>query len=810
MRDGDYKWDASMTFEAKVTINGIEYDPLSWSLDREVTGIPGGTGSASHGASGEITLTAPLSMGGQSATVNPPGPSPWSEWAGFPPKKGDPVTVDVRPYYSRAADESVWFRRFTGIVDKASWSSQDGIYKLEVIDRIDRFTRSTDMLPMLAFTPPDPAHEGAGARIVDLQMATYVEHAMHVAGFDACIPTTSRTGLRIPLCGTLLPTFGMLTSGSVNQNQWASRYVADGWGYGMTDYSFYAAVQESTYNARFGSGTYDTDSAGDATMYLRIPKDNGGEWRIHPYDYFAEDGHPPIGFYVVVNADNSLHIYESGNETNSIDIPATAYEYGIWLMAYVSTGQLHIACRNEDGQDTHEFLNMPSQAGRYYTCTHHWTNSTTARPGGFLLAYGMPVAEGGDLEVLGHDDYLSWAPNATIPHSDYFSGMDVGRQIVDMKVSDLLDSICEAGVGHWGINEDGHAELIPLLKLAKQAYVLSLTDDTDVYENITWESDLLASACKVRTNLVIPQVQQSIHPTVQVWQGDSGTIASWNTDDRTINVPDDEDWISVDGLTGAYGGLYHVTRPVDVIYTGNKSNDDVQRVNKGWGSVFMATVRGWDTNGDATARLAKSDEYKVTEFYWNKGDRSIRLTQQAPKGGVDISTTAPPQNKWLIGWLWDKPTPILRAYAKVKWIDGWVESEDNGTDAPVFEHDVQWWAGDNNSIVTQDLHDLLDEGVVQFGQLDIRPDPRIQLADPIKLDVTISRLWVNGYISRLSESFTRDAGYEQKINLLTSGHQVKNPTYRDVEFVWNGDSYDEVEQHFSGETYVEVEADPLN
>ena len=287
-------------------------------------------------------------------------------------------------------------------------------------------------------------------------------------------------------------------------------------------------------------------------------------------------------------------------------------------------------------------------------------------------------------------------------------------------LQEQVDAECAA---MW-LDEDNHMQWASRDVLDRQGAVLTYTSARDV-EKIDWEQRRRALARGVWVNYTSPEVRSLLGGFRQnCWENDSIDLAPGESETIIVQIPEDEDWVSVDLNSYIMGQ--------------NMTPAHLRIGSKHGGTQYTETSSGesgqtWAQFIDCT--MTRTGLRSISVYYapWrNLGN--VRVKSAIPDLRAD---NAPKAN--ISPWHSGNAALRIRSRARTVWVEG-ERSLAGGEIGPArFTHDVGWRVQNMHIVdgVGQLLSWLAD--VVQDSTkpwitgITVAHDPRLQIGDKIRI-----------------------------------------------------------------------------
>lgn len=712
---------------SRVLVDGVARPHVSWSLDRELTGdLPAQViaGSGLSQATGSIVWasTDPVVRAGE----NPWNTTMW--WA----KKGARVEI-------WCGDGVTEWRQFYGVIDRTT-GTLGGSLQSRIIDEVDLLSTKISHDPLLRSMPP---HQPGGAfRHMQLAPSYHLDYAMRQAGFNTTPRQEPNTVVLAPMVGGAWPHIGVLTgarsfesASTPPTNMWAP------WGFAMGDAIL--TYQPTQYRP----------ASDKAQITLMVGPDHAALADVTVF--FSSGDYIRLS----VGADRSVQAQKLvGGQFQEVATLSAARMSGAQCVSMLWAGGA-LSLRNDKGETQSTVTGGPSG-----TTT---TVEVSARPGAVV---GGLMVNHPDTAAQEHRSSKEWGNptdsfyrrRAVIDTLDrrHLSVIYAAPAVLSRTAQSVIDEISEALLAACWIDENGVMRWTSGTELRGRPAVKTITTRDDVLA-LAWEDSLLGARSSVTVTYREPSITGSSWRQVEVWRGSATRLSSGDFREDIITPGADESWIDVDPFFRAVGAL----------------NASIYNEKRGSYMGFSFTKDGdYYPPGD----------FGQTYGYERIGPQAWKLTHTMgtlPAGVVaetrlpDVGESAP----GLWSWLRNDSLPLVAAGAKVQWLDGesYVPSV-NGL-GPALEHDVGPWAAhDIADLIAAYLAGQTAAPMPTVTDLEIDPDPRLQLGDRVWIDSPgLMGVRLLCMISSASLSYSRDGGLVQSVGLrIMTSTVYEQDTYK--------------------------------
>lgn len=748
-----YPTDLTVTEPAAVvTINGAPLEVESVKISRELSSsLPQQVVSASGmtAATGDVSWNVGPTIATRSA-------HPW-DGTSFPPKPSDTVAVDMG--YGAAVA-----RQLTGKVDSSNGAIADGRVSSELVDAIDKLDRPVWFPPHMIVMPP---WQEGGAFLACNNLPIFTtDRILRACGFFATPPAEPNAIMSAPLMGSAWPEVGKLLSANQATGEFPPSFSPTQWGMGAN--SIIASYEPIVTSA--GPNRID-DKVLQITVKVRDIKPAG-----QPIDVLAWWGTSRIRLRVTGNRDVQAIVNEG----------TTGYFIATMSAAVAATADVFTLRVNNGGNYTIYANNGANVSGtRPLTSVFTTTNITSIQIAGQHLT--SPHIGGVQVSWYSRPTWEATQTANLSGGTASNAGLDAVPAINGRNALEVLKEQAEAECAAMWIDEFGVFRWVNRNLLTTAEPVATLTALDDVLD-IGWDSDAkgVRSAVDVKSRLANISRYATSSVTLHVGSGETLQNGESNTD--IIEPGADESWFNIDppGDTWTHAQL-----------------------NRGQRTM----VGGIIAKDDTTDRWAY-DVNKIVYSYSMISTEKLALTHTAQglAAGETLILKTSDVDPFLKGFRRDKPLPIIRGKARVRWVDIVTTGVTRGpTDSARLEHEVGPWV--QNPLALQELANWLSEQVSAprpvIRDLAVVPDFRRQLGDvvwvedPDNMRIRLKVL-VTGYTNTVSLGSADQSISGRILEALTPG--VTNAQLDAHASKYTNQQFDTL---WVGATNTQLDANPL-
>lgn len=754
MLPGNLKTGNVIRYVTRVVVNNVERAAESVTLSSALRGdLPSQirTSSGSMTREGSIRWTTDKTIQDRPVTV-------YRDYGIWRPQKGDTVVI----YQGDGVSE---WPRFTGVIDETTGSVGAGMESTIVAD-IDSLSETFQVEALLSRLHPHINESTSIYRPVGLSPMYFVEEAFRSGLRYVTPPTIVNSIANIPLQGTLLPTIDSSTT------VWRSQTFTGNQLYPLIHEAPWGATT-SDFNATYLPG-WTRRTTDPLQISLMIGEDH------------SEPGSVTINYgsnvYVRLTVgtlrDANIYVSVDGSSTLVCRLPAGSMNGATRVEAVIDEGSAEIQANNGEW----------AAADTPATGNHELTDiRVIARPGSrfaglqvsspavwqrFSTLYFEPSA------VLYINPYIrtTWGPITASPRYN-------SRSAVSM-----LESLADETLSAMWVDEEGVIHFMPSTSLRIKRPVKTITTSDDVLA-LSWSDRLLAVGSRVTIAYKHPLLSISGHQSVEVARGRRNSIVQGDVVEDIYSPSGNEDWYGVDTeprrLPVSTWAEYNSPSGS---FTGVTYLKDGEPVSNTSGNNVRITV----------AREGITD-YRVTHEGVSIRSNEVAETMVHPEwpGLYSINESA--------------PLPVLRAWGKVEWVER-ESTAITGLTGPHIRVDLGEMCASSRAPVVRDyLIGKLEEAIPNITDLDVVPDPRLQLSDVITLESpSFLGVDITAQVTGIRETMSAQ-GATQSLDLEVTNVAVGDLTWHEWEQAFPGTlTYDQWRtRRDDTDTYDNFNADPL-
>lgn len=659
----------------------------------------------------------------------------WSPWRDEPPVPGEPVWID-----SSDDGGETWHRIFTGRVDDTGGAVDDFVVRMGLVDCTDDLDVPIEH-PAIGYRHPSP-DDGRSYMAPGMHPAYLTNYIARAAGYYCTSPaTTVPVMLSVPMVGSMWPEHGTLFASSVISPKGPKEAVsADSpeavrvpWGVTMSN-TF------SRYRPRLHAGVTG-----------KMDRPLGVRARIGPTTpnwcfielWWGRDCIvvEAAGTTVRVLAEQGWITPDRRNiigdlrHTVTDEQAANGYEMDVWLSP---NGDLTVIV---DG--------VEHKMGRLAVLPKSMTGAPldevrlTTRPGHTQMG-GVVIVSSADRSAL-----EPW-------EQTFFPDVDTDHMIWGMPAlagvsgRELLERQARAELSSMWFDEDGMLHYVGRIRMDQRESRGVL--DEDVASAVPWEMGRNSIATHVDVTWVQPRMAQnrlSSGHTQTAWEGTGETLRPGEVHESVVSVPDDTDWIDVDGPFSNVG-------PSTVV-----------SANRADGSWLGGTLVSDDESIDGLA--VPVAHYRAAATRIDRRTFAVSVSYNPPPGVTADMEMVTAEMSGLRKSLTGKG-PILRARGVQKWAKASIRQvRATGLVAPrprVYTHDGAWFVQTQKIArqIADRLAQMLAQPIPTWGPVEMAsPDLSIRLGETrtLRIDQGSAPQRVSGI--RFSASLTE--GTRQSLTL---------------------------------------------
>ena len=632
---GTWWWPRSVDVQRHLSIPGPDQSPLGAELVEA-------TGSAELVRFRQVTRLG------------------WSPWRDEPPVPGEPVWID-----SSDDGGETWHRIFTGRVDDTGGAVDDFVVRMGLVDCTDDLDVPIEH-PAIGYRHPSP-DDGRPYMAPGMHPVYLTNYIARAAGYYCTSPATAApVMLSVPMVGSMWPEHGVMFASSVISPKGPKEAVsADSpeavrvpWGVTMSN-TF------SRYRPRLHAGVTG-----------KMDRPLGVRARVAPtaLGYCFIELWWDRDCIVVEAAGTSVRVLaEQGwitpdrrniigdlRHTVTDEQAANGYEMDVWLSP---NGDLTVIV---DG--------VEHKMGRLAVLPKSMTGAPldevrlTTRPGHTQMG-GVVIVSSADRSAL-----PSW-------EQTFFPDVDTDHMIWGMPAlagesgRELLERQARAELSSVWFDEDGLLRYVGRIRM-DQRESMGIIDD-DAASAAQWTMGRSSIATHVDVTWIQPRMAQnrlSSGHTQTAWEGTGETLRPGETREPVVSVPNDTDWIDVDGPFSNVG-------PTTVV-----------SANRADGSWLGGTLVSDDEGIDGLA--VPVAHYRAAATRLDRRTFAMSISYTPPPGVTAHMETVTAEMSGLRKSLTGKG-PILRARGVQKWAKASIKQvRATGLVMPrprVHTHDGDWF-----------------------------------------------------------------------------------------------------------------------
>ncbi len=659
----------------------------------------------------------------------------WSPWRDEPPVPGEPVWID-----SSDDGGETWHRIFTGRVDDTGGAVDDFVVRMGLVDCTDDLDVPIEH-PAIGYRHPSP-DDGRSYMAPGMHPVYLTNYIARAAGYYCTSPaTTAPVMLSVPMVGSMWPEHGTLFASSVISPKGPKEAVsADSpeavrvpWGVTMSN-TF------SRYRPRLHAGVTG-----------KMDRPLGVRARIGPTKpdwcfielWWGRDCIvvEAAGTRVRVLAEQGWitpdrrNIIGDLHHTVTDEQAANGYEMDVWLSP---NGDLAVIV---DG--------VEHRVGRLAVLPQSMTGAPldevrlTTRPGHTQMG-GVVIVSSADRSAL-----EPW-------EQTFFPDVDTDHMIWGMPAlagvsgRELLERQARAELSSMWFDEDGMLHYVGRIRMDQRESRGVL--DEDVASAVPWEMGRSSIATHVDVTWVQPRMAQdrlSSGHTQTAWEGTVETLRPGEVHESVVSVPEDTDWVDVDGPFSNVG-------PTTVV-----------SANRADGSWLGGTLVSDDESIDGLA--VPVAHYRAAATRLDRRTFAVSVSYTPPPGVTAHMETATAEMSRLRKSLTGKG-PILRARGVQKWAKASIKQvRATGlimSRPRVYTHDGAWFVQTQKIArqIADRLAQMLAQPIPTWGPVEMAsPDLSIRLGETrtLRIDQGSAPQRVSGI--RFSASLTE--GTRQSLTL---------------------------------------------
>lgn len=674
-------WDTSpaRSVSFTVTVAGVvrPHESVDWAQD-----ITSDMPSAVT-AGGQVAIRTGTIVWARQQLVETTVPTPWYKGGYWIPEVGDPVMVDAHDGTGNTV------RVFTGLIDTIEGDAF-GRRSSRIVAEVERHNRVVRYGSLTRYGTPVDSPTGNG--LIRQQATTpvwLVHEIVRELGYQAVPPrpADSKIILDAPLQGSTYNYFQNRPNGEmVISHRPGYESLAPVWSWGADGFGVSNGLLE--WVPRTGAGT----GAGAVGMSCLV-------YSAHTEDALLTVTHGTSGYtYLRALGNGSVRVSTNVGGTTYAHVPAARFagEGPHRLSVVIRSGQVHTR------------INGVTETGSLPT------------PSGAVTRMKLEVGVGSCVAgvQLWHPSSLTdhhaptWSPTARFRYGTGTHSTILTPSIRDRKARDVLDEYASSLLSPIWIDGEGVLQVVTGKALHSQR-------PTHTVEALRDVSDLSYSMAALDHRPTVEVTYQHAHHTnataveakTVVWQGSGVSIDPSTPDETFVEVPDDEEWITLADPAQARQFIWDYT-----------ANDPFyERTGSWWG------FRNEDTAGNNFMSKDVSQTVEtLTPWSWK-----VTSTTTDPKG---VEARTPKQYSTIPAPLRDMDLPIYRARSKVKYEERTV-SATVGTDPykGVLTHDTDKWITTTSAAtdLCQWVHSMVSTPTPVLENLVVRFHPEIDVGRKI-------------------------------------------------------------------------------
>lgn len=675
MQAGDY--DPAIGATRRVFVNGAHRHHVSDQMDAVAgSDLP----DQVSGVTGAVARTGRVTFAPHQ-TVTTEAPSPLQRAGGWPPQRGDELTIfDEYPTYR--------YRRATARVTDVRAGLGQGEVDVEWTDDLESsLSTPSEQSPIARGMPGEEVSVGGELR--RYMARTGIEpwgiavSALHDAGYRL-LPSVPDLTFYALLQGNLHPRIGRIAVANASGN--------------VLEWDNTSGFQYVSEWAEFVPGYQEREGIDNFVVYLR--KTRGGpdaqtRWTMAD----GAEIRVTLQNTSVAVSRNGVVLAQQGY-TGTSPLP--------WLGVQIAYGSLVLW--HEGGTTTVSFPSM-TYPGLIWERVR--VLGAAALASSYTPRAGWPGFNWPSLRFRGAGPSLVRETTCT-------------RAIEKRTVKDILADIGKATLTGFWLDEHGTLQWMPSNYLEAQAPVETISTRTDVLGG-SWSETGGGVASTVATSYQHALITSKPVVGVTVSEGRSGlALAAGETEEEFIGPSAEEEWIepdmtplpagqntplmTVEGKQSWWGGSY--------VYQEIKNENGT--------TIHDSTIYDW-ANLPFGADYLRFSISEISPRRW-----AYSHTVLAGSKPVEL-VTLPNSSVLPLTWR-DKPLPIWRARAKVSFADSMVTYQRGPSWAPGYEHDIGAWGSRNDAHRIGDyLATRMASTQVMLSGLPVVHDPRRQLGDVVEV-----------------------------------------------------------------------------
>lgn len=732
---------------------------------------------------GQTSLTGGVAAATGSMTIGPDKDlterveNPWSSTTY--PQRGQRVNIWV----SHGTTE---VKIFTGRVDDVTGSTDDPEITIGLVDDFDQLTAFVSHTAMSRMMPPLSTLGDGFQRMTGLLSSWVTDFAARAAGFYATPPMDGYCLVSAPMQGSTWPERGNLRNsyrgddvGIWHKYHPGAATEFDGW---LTMSNLYCEYEPDQYNTPYNAGittarplnlTMMAGRSQASSSYVAARWANGYTLRI-------ACGHQRGIFAQVVAPDGAITTVASIHQDDAKDwTTATAR----WRPS--GSVSLTVEITTDTGWTTQGAVIPPSTSGVF---TDPIYQIRVYAPEGCYIA-------GVQASFTSLSPASTWTRTFNHKPQTPLRNLWLIPGITKRPAVDLLQDQAEAeGSAVW-IDEDGILQYRDRSSFLAGAVSKTVTSARDIL-SLKWELSSKDTHRSVSVKYRSPSVSISRRSSLVAYEGMTEELSAGDDHEIWIEPKADEEWILVDTTPRTIYGDYNYDKlnsgqGTFVGFTGmNSAGDEIPRID---GSVADWTLEFNRVGGRAWKYVAAITKLPSTV------DRVI--TQTRKEDGSPIK-------KVYRG----RGLPLARCMGKGAWSD---QEESTGVVGPSwatdYDHDAKWFiqSAAEAKKLADDIAEETKSSTALLDQLPVRPDPRIQLGDRIRIqDPDVTGLSMDGVVYSVSQTISED-DHTMRLGVLVTSAQTPYATLDEFDQWYSGMTLDQLDSNLSGITLDQLDNHPL-
>ena len=683
----------------KVHFRGTWWWPISVEVDRHLS-IPGPDQSPVGAEMVEATGTIRLA---RFRDVTRRG---WTPGRDPVPSPGEPVVV-----YGSTDDGETWEQLFTGVVDDSGGAVNDFIVEMGVVDEIDRLRVKVEH-PAVGFRHPAP-DDGRPYMSPGMHPVYVTNLVARKAGYYATSPASAaEVMVSVPMVGSMWPEHGvMFMSQTLKPKPATDTIASDSPDTVRVPWGVTCSNVFSLYRPRTIGGV-----TGKMDRPLGIRAQIGPtqwDWCVLEAWWDRES------LAILVNSEGIRVEVQQGWDSAGERVPSAVrwhkptpeqHKAGFSLDVWVSpSGLLSVVV---DGVE-HVLTSFPTLPTGMRT-TAMTDFRITSRPAGTQVGGVVVVssANRGALPTWDRTFFMDVDPDHMIWGMPALAGRD-GLELLREQATAELSSM-------W-LDEAGMLWYVSRTRMDARPCLGTIGED--VLASAPWVVDRNSVVRAVNVSWIQPRIAQnrfSSGHTQFAWEGPRETLAPGQKFETVVHVPDDTDWIDVDGPFSNVGPT------------------TVKSVNTGRGSWLGGTLVDEDAEAELAANVA---HYRALASRVDRRTFLFEVSYSPPSGEKRPMETVTAEISGLRKAHQGRG-PVLRARGVQTWSPSSIPSprltgaKGNGLDT--HEHDAGWWVQTQKGgrQIADRLALMLAQPIPTWGPVDMAaPDLTIRLGDTRSLSV---------------------------------------------------------------------------